>query len=480
MNEIIKIIVTYNAKEILIEFNKEELNPFDSFIKILGEKTGEQNIINNCELMPINTNMPYILIDENNFKNIISEKIKDENLKIFMNKKEKEEEIENNNDLKSIKESNKKIKISDDEDDFSDNEEEIILNKDNVDIDNEIINSSEKKEKYKINKNDNEIIENKDIKNEIIIQKELDNILENENKNKNNITEEKKEIQEIANKISEKDLSKENNNNIIIKDKEKEKEKNDKNIFENDLCMRCSSPLNSKKILCLICSNMVLCSKCEPIHGHPCIIYKSNFLSSLKETFNFMTKQYNFNSISPKKTKINISLSFIGDNDIFLRPKKGVLLPIKIANHSNNITIYSSDIIILIKGNKFLDITYDLNQKFKIPPETSYVLNIKCLTKDNLCKENINMEIYSNRYLLKENKNNSVNLNIEVNEDKEEEDLNLKLLYNQMAILYNKEHKKILVSLIENELKGYDVEEIADELIKYNWNKEKFWKNLNK
>ena len=142
MNEINKIIVIYNAKEILIEFNKEELNPFDSFIKILGEKTGEQNIINNFELMPINTNMPYILIDANNFINIISEKIKDENLKIFMNKKEKEEEIENNNDLKQKKENRKNIKFSDNEDDFSDNEEEIILNKENVDIDNEIINSS--------------------------------------------------------------------------------------------------------------------------------------------------------------------------------------------------------------------------------------------------------------------------------------------------------------------------------------------------
>ena len=36
---------------------------------------------------------------------------------------------------------------------------------------------------------------------------------------------------------------------------------------------------------------------------------------------------------------------------------------------------------------------------------------------DNLCKKNITMEIYSNRYLLKENKNNIINLNIEINED---------------------------------------------------------------
>ena len=49
-----------------------------------------------------------------------------------------------------------------------------------------------------------------------------------------------------------------------------------------------------------------------------------------------------------------------------------------------------------------------------------------------------------------------------------------------MVISYNKEHKKILVSLIENELKDYDAEEIVDLLIKYGWNKEKFLKNLKK
>ena len=445
MDEITKIIVDYNAKEILLELNKDELNSFDTFLKILSEKTGEENIINNFELMPINTSMPYILIDQNNFINIISEKIKDENLKLFMNKKEKEEENENNNDLNMKKENENKRKKDDNDDDFSDNEDEIILNKENKEINNEIIDLPEKEEK-------------------------------NVNNENNNNTE---QIKEISNEKSEKDLANKNEDDYI-KLKEEDKEKKDKIIFENEICMKCSSPLYSKKILCLICSNMVLCSDCEPIHGHPCVIFKSKFLSSLKETFNFMTKQYNFDSTSSKKNKINLSLSFIGDNDICLRPKKGVLLPIRIINHSSNITIYSGDIIILIKGNKVLDISYDLNQKFKIPPESDYNLNIKCITTDKLCKENITMEIYSNRYLLKENKNNTINLNIEVNEDKEEEELNLKLLYNHMVISYNKEHKKILVSLIENELKDYDAEEIVDLLIKYDWNKEKFLKILKK
>ena len=298
----------------------------------------------------------------------------------------------------------------------------------------------------------------------------------------------KKEKPKPKNKIEDIRRKQTMPNQIIISDlfnKDKginqKKEKKSKNIFENELCMKCSSPLLSQKNICLICSNMILCSKCEAKHDHPCIIFKSNFISSLKEAYNFMTRQYNFETNSSnKKSKKNISLTFVGDKDIFLRPNKGILLPIKIFNHSPKTTIFSNDFIILVKGNKYLNISYDLKRKFSIPAEQCYILKLKCLTPMNLCKENITIEIFSNRYILKENKNNKIYLNIEVNEDKEEENLNLTLLYNEMVILYNKEHKKIIVDLMENELKGCDIDKIVEILIKYNWNKEKCLKNFKK
>ena len=95
-----------------------------------------------------------------------------------------------------------------------------------------------------------------------------------------------------------------------------------------------------------------------------------------------------------------------------------------------------------------------------------------------MCKETVSLELYSSRYVLKDNKNLKIVLNIDVNEDKAEEELNYKLFYNEMVILYNKEHKKILVNLIENEMKKYNPEEFVDVLIKYNWNKDKFLKNF--
>ena len=427
MNEIIKIIVTYNAKEILIELENKEFDVFDSFIKILSEKTGEQNILNNFVLMPINTSMPYILIDENNFKNIIEEKIENDNLKLFMNKKEITEEEEKDDDLiLNNKYSNNK-KNNDNEDDFSDNEEEKEIGDNKEDnINNEIV--TDIKEKKFDDNDEDEMMENLNIKNEINIKKELDDIFEKDNLNINqiqleNIKEENLKIKQKPKNIIE-DIRRKQTmpNQILISDlfnkdkdinKKKEDKKKSKNIFENELCMKCSSPLLSQK-------------------------------------------------------------------NIFLRPNKGVLLPVKIFNNSHNTTIFSNDIIILVKGNKFLNISYDLKRKFKIPAEQCYILKLKCLTPKNLCKENITMEIYSNRYILKENKNNKISINIEVNEDEEEENMNLKLFYNEMAILYNKEHKKIIVDLVENELKGCDVDKIVETLSKYNWNKEKCLKNFKK
>ena len=95
-----------------------------------------------------------------------------------------------------------------------------------------------------------------------------------------------------------------------------------------------------------------------------------------------------------------------------------------------------------------------------------------------MCKETVSLELYSSRYVLKDNKNLKIVLNIDVNEDKAEEELNYKLFYNEMVILYNKEHKKILINLIEKEMKKYNPEEFVDVLIKYNWNKDKFLKNF--
>ena len=181
MNQIIQIIVSYNLNEISIELERNSFHIFDIFLKKLSEKTGEKNIINDFELMPVNTSMAYILIDEDNFQNIIEENLAEEKLKIFMKKKEKNDEEENITD--TILNSNHKNKIKnddEDDDDFSDHNDEDIINTD-----------EEKNSKNNINEIYTESKMEKIEDNEII------NINENITKEINNIYEENNDILNI-------------------------------------------------------------------------------------------------------------------------------------------------------------------------------------------------------------------------------------------------------------------------------------------
>ena len=149
------------------------------------------------------------------------------------------------------------------------------------------------------------------------------------------------------------------------------------------------------------------------------VLYIKHHLFHLWERhINFISKNYNFSSL--KKNQRNLSITLLADKNIYVRPNKGLLIPIKIINNSN-MTISSSEFIILVKGNKLINITYDCSSLFKILPNTFYVLKLKCITPKIKSSENINFELYSTNFVLKENTNGKINCNIEINEDIEEE-----------------------------------------------------------
>ena len=491
MNESIQISVSYNSKEILIELENYELDEdiFTKFIDQLSEKIGQKNILSNFKLMAINTNIPYLLVEENNFWNILHEERKDGILKLFMNKQEKneEEKVDEGADelfLSGIKSSSSIGKDNDDDDDFNDEDfgqrdtfsekkEEKISKEEENDLNNN--NDSEKKEQ----KDDIDIKDNININNSNDINdnnfKINDNLMLSENDKKN----EKKDLETKENE--------EKKNNIYLLEKvddiEKDKEKNSiskdvilKNIFIKESCTVCGQSLKNIKYICVICMNVLLCDSCEEKHNHPCLIYKTPFISSIKETYNFITNNYpSYSNLLTKKSQRNLSISLMADKNIYLRKNKGVLIPIKIMNNSN-ISVDSKDFIVLIKQNKIINISYNSNSYFQISPNSSYILTLKCITPDVLCKEDIIAEIFSNKFILKHNENLRINFSIEINEDNEEEDLNLKLCFNEMVILYNKENKQILVSLLENELAGNNIEDVLEVLLQYNWNKEEVLK----
>ena len=79
---------------------------------------------------------------------------------------------------------------------------------------------------------------------------------------------------------------------------------------------------------------MFLCLKCGEKHEHPCLIYKTPFISSLGETYNFIDKNYLFTTNKVlKKNQRNVIIKLLGDKDISLRPIRGYLIPIKIVDY---------------------------------------------------------------------------------------------------------------------------------------------------
>jgi len=480
----VKISVLFNSKEIVLELDPFDDNLYDKLIKAIEEATGEENIKNDYILMSLNSNAPYLLIDEHNLFNIINEERKEEYLKLFLSKNKNVEDEGEDDCFTGLS----KLKTFDE--DFGDLERiSYTLQKHNQiksdkNVTNDIINDNKDKDinEDNIKINDVNLIIEEEKEYQIDKKSELltsDNVEENEvdtikiNKiaelfNNNDINNKNEEIQNEGKE----------NRTKISKDKNKFYMKN--NFFQDEACSICREQLSGIKFICALCENLILCDSCESQHNHPCFIYKSKFISSLKETFIYISQNYD-NELSKSNpnffsklitSNIELSIFLLGDKKISLRPNKKYMIPIIFINHTNKI-IKSSDFILLITGNKLINIAYDEAQIFNILPKSNFILKLFCQTPSELCSEIINMELYSTTKNLKQNDNLKIIVNIKINEDQEEESLNDKLLNDDKVILYNKEHKEIILSLLENEFKGHNPTNVIKNLIKCNWNKDK-------
>ena len=329
----IQVNVLYNGIETLMEIEINEDNLFNSFLDIFRQKfsiAGPKLV--NFKLTAINTNVPYLLIDEDNIANIIKEKIpKGAPLKILLaNEDDELEEIKRDSINNYLCGFVKGAKMDAAEDDFVD-DFAILDEKINSDInknENEENEIKDKEEEEKINKmlsdslnneanqsNNSQIIkENDDEKNK------NENIIENENEldvlnlNENLRLSDSGNINinsVIINKDIDKDKNKKDDNKSNFKENgNKEKinlfnnNKNTelpvipldipKNIFKSKICSLCGNGMPSFKYICSICENCNLCERCEEIHIHPCFKYKTLFLSNITDTYKYIDKNYNY------------------------------------------------------------------------------------------------------------------------------------------------------------------------------------------
>ena len=453
-----RIIIIYNSKEIFLDVDPLDEDIYSKLLKSLEKAAEVQNIEKNFKLTTLNSNIPYLLIDESNISSILQEDIKDEYLKILMNKNEVDEEEEDDLFKTGIQ---RKTNLEDfdefeREDNQKDDNNEINEEDKNIYNDLELLN---KKSEFKRNEEENE--------------EKMDIIKINNENNIINISKEPK------NKNVEKTKENENKNLNISK-----KSSTNSDIFQNEMCSICEKNLSSIKYICAICEKIMLCEECEKKHHHPCFIYKSEFIQNLKDTYIFITKNYKKSFLSKSKsissTAYELSLSLIGDFNIYFRQNKKLFVPIKVTNYTNK-TLNSSNFLILIKGNKYINLSYKENDEFNILPKTHHIINLLCETPNKLCSEKISLEIYSTKIHFKTKSNLKIDINIEVNEDDDEEKLNNNKLINnnKMIICYNKEHKEMLISLLENELVGKKAIDLIEKLVNNNWDKEKLIEEYN-
>ena len=516
----IQVNVLYNGIETLMEIEINEDNLFNSFLDIFRQKfsiAGPKLV--NFKLIAINTNVPYLLIDEDNIANIIKEKIPNgAPLKILLTNEDDElEEIKRDSINNYICGFVKGAKMDADEDDFVD---DFAVLDEKANLDN--------------NKNENEENEIKDKEEEEKINKMLSDSLNNEaNQNKNNQftkenDDEKNKNENIIENENDLDVLNLNenlrlsdsgniniNSVIIDKDNDKDKEKNNKddnktnskenghkekknlfkdkntelpiipldipkNLFKSEICSLCGNGMSSFKYICSICENCNLCERCEEIHIHPCFKYKTLFLSNITDTYKYIDKNYNYKiPIDSKKiTKLirkeyNLKIVPMTDLQFSLRPNKIIDIPIKVLNLSDE-EINSSQFIVIVKNNKLINISYQVDKIFVIKPNEEYELKLLCRTSTTKCKEKIHVEIYSAELSIRMSSRLNFDLEIEINDDEDDEKLNQELNNDKYAIFHTKLHKKIILSFLYfNENWKKDMKKVCEALRANKWDTNK-------
>ena len=226
------IIILHNEKESKIELNLEEITSYSILKKKILDFYEESDDNVTYHLMAINSSNPYTLLEEENYNQILNEKIEGEDLKLFLNKISPES-INNDN-------SNRKVEYASNE--FNNDEDFVIETDENDDK-----NKNEKEEKIDININNN-------INNNININNEGDSDVDKQLKIDENIginNDEKKNEEDDKDLFSQTDemmkridqliggdnfqlLNDVGNINIKNKEENKIEEEKNENIIEED------------------------------------------------------------------------------------------------------------------------------------------------------------------------------------------------------------------------------------------------------
>ena len=491
----VNIEVLFQSKTIKISVNKDdnEKDIYNNFIDQLKKElkiTDEKAIL---KLMTMNTKEMFLIINKDNFKQILNEKTNEGIIKLFLDiGNEKEEDIIEPLGQNMISGINNK-----NDDDIDDFNEKLSLSGSN---ENNIIEKNDDKSSKENNKNNVDNIEKLDEDNNIdnnnnIINTENNSINNNNEKNKDKVLDTK--ITPISaksnNKIEIIDLPNEDEDNILLNKNNLNGNnnvinENNNNIQIVEICTICKKVIKDKiKYECCICDKCVLCQNCENNHQHPCIKFKigQTILSTLADCHSFITQKQKISNVLPIKyfksifnNTFDIILQLGIDNHIEIRPNKTIEIPILIKNYSEY-PVSTNEFILIVKNYSIVNITYEIQKNLIIEPKNFIKINLKCVSTEKTGREMINVEVYSATIKIRDSKFSKINIEILVSNDEEDEELNKKFRFYPKIQLLNKLRKKMLLYIIENHFCEKSITQIYDCLCENNWNLDETINQLN-
>lgn len=528
------ISIINDEKESIIEINLEETNSYDLLMDKVIPLIKDYNQSISYNFYAINTNEAFTLLDENNYMNVMKEdSIKGDILQLYIDKKfinSENNKDKNNDDLVGEKDNENGDKKENENENFEsiedieiqlkideniyknindiindDNEDENIIKVHDTTILFNKIKNRLCKEKtvllrrsnsMHISRNVNEYTIFNNIKGNFIYNHNIENsnIIHNNNKNddndNNNDDDDDDSYYLFGDEYDNDDVGDKNNNNNNNNGNHINEVKSqnliNKDNFKTEICSICGNNLQGVKYICNVCENCILCTNCELDHFHPCIKFKTEFLSNLPSIYKFISKNYGYKKetnnkfIKLFKKEYEIKMCPLTDGKVCLRPNREVKFPIELTNLTKE-TIYSTQFDIIPKDNKLVQIYFEAHEKFSIKPKSN-IIKLKCISGGKLGKEKINFYLFSRELTLKNSGQLNFCIEFEINDDIEEEEMNKNLKFNENVILYNKDHKrmalKILDEIKDNNRSEEHINKVFKILIKSKWDKRKAIKEI--
>jgi len=234
-----------------------------------------------------------------------------------------------------------------------------------------------------------------------------------------------------------------------------------KDAIFDDACSMCSSKIYYTKYICVICPNCILCEKCQEEHLHPIIKSKYSQFSNALDIYNFL-RNYNDelkNEINDNKKKFGFfSNLFSGKYELKLncnslnfsmRPNKTLKIPITIQNLTkSSFDCGKNKLYLFAKNNKDLKV-YEKNIESVLKAQQQIDVNMIIESNDVQKKYYFSIELYCLEDI--KLKCNSLSCTVDVNDDIEDELLNEEFQDYPKIIVMDKNIKKGVKEILEDE-----------------------------